>query len=542
MANLAAAADLENPEPGKKFSISGKVEVETAELVKAKSSKGGGAVPSGGVTMNHIWYGHTIGTLNLLSNPVECFTVRSSFEFRQYMTMYPNIQDLDQAYLRDGFFGQTYWNGFYIREFQGIYSFLKSQTMALELALGYMPYKYNPEVRDMGEFLFRSGTYPLFLINEFNRPFARLTGLRLGFTYTGGAVEAHFDALAQLEREIRPFNDVSLGAVAGVNLLKMVEIGGGVDFAHCIPLDSRLTTKENTDPTTFPFMDEDRYLTYNSDSTVVDTGYYTFSGTKLMARATIDLTELCGGVVSLFSDNDRASIVNEMRKVTGESGGKIYGEYAVIGLKNYPVSANPSYNPLGYKKVAERSPYVVGFNAPTHPFMTYGLYPELAVILFEKSSLHRFLLGDIIESKLSHHLVFGLIPAVITFGGWQLDKQLGLNMNWNKLIGLDEISFELERWPSYYPDSYFNTIILGGPIPAARNFNSVYDSTVYTPRWLWSLYLKKRMSEHIAVVCQMGRNHQRWEFHPAAGTFFDADAAFVRRDEWGWHLSAVFSF
>lgn len=465
MANLATAEEYGDSESGKKLSISGRVEVETAEMVKARSSKGGGDNAGQAVTVDHIWYGHTIGTINLSSNPLEYFTVRSSFEFRQYMTMYPVIPRTEGNYVREPMFGQAYWNGFYIREFQGIFSLLKNERLAFDLALGYMPYKYNPEVRDMGEFLFRSGTYPLFLINEYNRPFARLTGLRAGFKYTGESVEAHIDVLAQVERELRPFNDVSLGAVAGVNVLKIVDIGGGIDFAHCIPLDSRFTSKKNADPLSFPYMDEARYIIYNSDSSVADTGYYTFTGTKLMLRATIDPLGMVRG--------DKESIVS---KIFGENGGKIYGEYAIIGLKNYPASKNPTYNPLGYRNIAERSPYMVGFNVPL----------------------------------------------------WKI---------------LDECTIEFERWPSYYPDNYYMTTIIGGALPTNRNSNpGLYDSTVYVPRWLWSLNMKRRISENIALVCQMGRNHQRWEFHPAAGLFYDLEAAFVRPDEWGWHLSAVISF
>ena len=474
MANLAAAADIEGSESGKKLSISGTVEVESAELLKARSSKPGGANSGTGVMVDHIWYGHTIGTLNLSSNPLDYFAVRASFEFRQYMTMYPLLQTSNNDYFREPNFGQSYWNAFYIREFQGIFSLLKNEAMAVDLAVGYMPYKYNPDVRDLGEFLFRSGTYPLFLVNEFDRPFARLTGIRLGFKYTGEPVKAYCDVLGQMEREIRPYNDISLGVVAGASIMNIVSVGGGVDFAHCIPIDSRITSRKNADAKLFPYMQEDRYVidstivydAWGNPSTVYNYGYYTFQGTKLMAHVTIDPFGMLRG------KGEKGSILNE---ILGENGGKIYGEYAIIGLKNYPVSENPIYNPLGYTKVAERSPWMVGLNIPL----------------------------------------------------WKI---------------LDECSLEFERWPSYYPDNYYNTVILGNPTPGSRNNSPVYDSTVYVPRWLWSLYMKKHVSEHVALVCQMGRNHQRWEFHPAAGSFYDLEAAFVKRDEWGWHLSGVFSF
>jgi hypothetical protein len=445
------AVEMEDAE-GKKLSISGTIEIETAELVKARTSKNGGG--GGGETVNHIWYGHTIGTLNLSSAPTAYFTVRAGFEFRQYLTMLPRIAD--QTFSpRDWSFGNSAWNGFFVREFQGIFSILKQERngLGLDVAFGYMPYKYNPEVRDMGEFLFRSGTYPLFLLNEFDRPFARLTGLRASVKHKGDMLDAHLDVLALWEREIRPFNDLSLGAIAGIDILKILSLGGGIELAHLLPMDSRLASMETN---------ENRYLVYNADSTQVDTGYYTFSGTKLMARATID-------PFGMFREEE-----GTIKEFIGKSGGKIYGEYAIIGLKNYPVSAGQD-NPRGYLSVKERSPWMVGVHIPL----------------------------------------------------W---------------LALDECVLEFERWPGYYPDNYYKTVISGTPLPATRTTGTAYDTAQYMPQWRWSLYMKKRITENIAIVGQIGRNHQRWEYHPAEGMFYDMEAAFVRHDEWGWHLMAVFSF
>jgi hypothetical protein len=109
-------------------------------------------------------------------------------------------------------------------------------------------------------------------------------------------------------------------------------------------------------------------------------------------------------------------------------------------------------------------------------------------------------------------------------------------------LALDECVLEFERWPGYYPDNYYKTVISGTPLPATRTTGTAYDTAQYMPQWRWSLYMKKRITENIAIVGQIGRNHQRWEYHPAEGMFYDMEAAFVRHDEWGWHLMAVFSF
>lgn len=431
-----------------KIVVSGKLEFETAEMLKARTSVGNTSNPGPGQTVSHIWFGHTIGTLNLESRPLEKFSIRLSFEFRQYMTMLPLSKDI----VRDAYFGNTYWTGFYIREGQGIYSFIDNGPLSLDMAFGYMPYKYNDEARDLGEFLFRSGTYPLFVLGEFDRPFARLTGLRTSFNYGNDLLKFKCDVLGLIEREMRPLNDLSLAVLAKVNFMKMVELGGGVDFARCVPMDIRIDK---------PRVDQNSYMVYNSDSTRIDTGYYSFKGTKVMAHATIDPFGMVRGTNSL------------LRSIVGKNGGKIYGEYAIIGLKNYP--SGPK-NPVGYKDITQRSPYMFGFN----------------------------------------------IPA------WKI---------------MDVCALEFERFPGYSPDNYFRTVINGNPVPIDRTQMGVhYDSSVYVPRWNWSLYMKKQMVKNFSVVCQLGRDHQRWEMNPSEAVFNDFEAAMVKPDEWGWHLMGVFNF
>ena len=54
--------------------------------------------------------------------------------------------------------------------------------------------------------------------------------------------------------------------------------------------------------------------------------------------------------------------------------------------------------------------------------------------------------------------------------------------------------------------------------------------------------MKKQIVKHFSLVCEMGRNHQRWEFNQNEGFFYDFETALVKPDQWGWHLSGVFSF
>ena len=346
---MAWAEDVNNAETGKNITIAGMVELETAEMLKARITYSGRDV-----SVDHAWYSHLLGTFNINAAPAPYLKVRSGFEFRQYMNMSSTQYNpkMNNSYN----LGDFLYHDFFIREAQGIFSIAKNESMSLEVAAGLMPYKYNPEVRELGEFLFRSGTYPLYLTGEFDRPFARLTGLRGSFNYGNEALGAKMDVLVLTERETRPFWDVSIAAVASAHFFKMIDVGAGVDFAHVIPMDSRLTTPQAN------------VNSYILDSTeVIDSasgqptgawnykyGYYSFKGTKLMLRATIDPFGMIRGKESTLSD------------IVGKNGGKIYAEGAIIGLENYPanLSISPVSNPYGYDKLKEKIPFMAGINIP----------------------------------------------------------------------------------------------------------------------------------------------------------------------------------
>ncbi|MBN1757765.1 MAG: hypothetical protein JW863_05580 [Chitinispirillaceae bacterium] len=453
-----------------RLSISGAVDFDIAEFVKMRNYQGMTSSPGASATLNRIWFGHTIGILNLESKPLGFLKMRAEFEFNQYMTTRPTIDGASP----NKSFGQSYWNAFYIREGQGFFSFIDNDRMLFDAALGYFPYKYNPEVRNLGEFLFRSGTYPLYLLGEFDRPFARLTGLRTGFEYhNNDLLNYKIDILALLERTINPFNTISLASVASVNMLKIIDIGAGIDFAHAIPMNSKFTMVEQdeshfiSDSTVTEIIDSSTSPPTIRIFTEIEYDHYDFRGIKWMARATIDPFGMVRENHGVLSD------------ILGKDGGKVYGEYAVIGTKNYPAAAHPTtnfnaYQKSGYQDVKERSPWMAGITIPC----------------------------------------------------WKV---------------LDICAIEIEHFPSYYADDYYTASTHGFPLPAPLQ-GETYDSTTFVPRWNWSLYLKKDISRNVTIIAQAARDHQRAEKHPGAKQFNDYGASTVKKDEWGWHLCARFHF
>ncbi len=327
------------------LSVSGNVDFSMGEIVKGMY-KQVTYIHMDAVPVAHAWLGNPLARLNLTYRPNERVKGIFGFEGNILLNTFPQLyKTTDVTFLLIQYMGLR------LHQAQGIVSLFRDESLSLDLSIGLMPYKYNPQVRNLGEFLFRSGTYPFFLSNDFNFPLARLTGIRLNVNCcVNEDFSMRFDQFVLTEREFRPFNDISIASVLGINFRRMVDIGGGVDFTRAIPGDSRFTTPEYGGENFDSPRNQIRY-----EISPGDTGCYTFKGVKLMAHATID-------PLRMFRD-DKGTRVSE---ILGENGGKIYGEIALIGFKNYPVTSG---NPYGYKERSERMPWMAGINIPMWKIM-----------------------------------------------------------------------------------------------------------------------------------------------------------------------------
>jgi hypothetical protein len=230
-----------------------------------------------------------------------------------------------------GGFDQTQIKLFLLKEAQGIYTFTdqENSVFQLSLAAGYFPFKYNPEARNLGEYLFRTGSYPGYVITDFDFAKARLMGFNLSATLFQ---DLQLSALFTSEYVEPPYFDYSLAFVAGYKFLnKIIDVGAGIDFDRILPISPDVTT----DPAAA------NRVTDNQNNYVVENGdtlHYTKQGTKLMGRITFDPKPLLP-----FAD------------IMGPDDGKLYGEMAILGTKNYGAL---------YSDVAKRMPMMFGFNIP----------------------------------------------------------------------------------------------------------------------------------------------------------------------------------
>ena len=242
----------------------------------------------------------------------------------------------------------------------GSYTWGDLKNPALKVTVGAMPYKYNPDAKDLGEYLFRSTPYPNTVLNS---PFDVVNVAHMDIL--GGILSKNFasgkwknDVLLTSSNTHIPLGDLGLAYVTSYRINPVVELGAGINLFRLIPIQPELTTyKKDPANAYFTYSNGKKYSTVRgyysgADSAIaasvydsLTTGgalpsgvsgldYYSLKGQMLMARFSIDFKPILGNNIDM----------------------KLYGEWAMLGVQNYPVF---------YEKPLDRMPMMLGLNLPT---------------------------------------------------------------------------------------------------------------------------------------------------------------------------------
>ncbi len=378
------------------------------------------------------------------------------------------------------------------------YKFLEG-NFPLTLQAGYFPFKYNPEARNLGEYMFRSGCYPTYIFNFFDFPEARLLGFNVANTLfkENDIISYDQNLLLTSETDIFPYQDFSLSYIGALHIWKnLLTLGGGVCGQRLLSVNQDNTTPHQT--STIAEIKNVRTVTNPITGvpyTTGDTTFFSFAGTKLMARATVDPKAVLPW--QGFGKVDMTGF--------GKEDFKLYGEMAVLGLQNYPVYVDSAHgigtNPITtprYDILSERMPFMLGFNWSTHPFLSYGLIP-LAAIYFGDQK-------DYTKNPLALGTA-GVLGGVVAGGGmWMLEKFVKENLR------LDVLSLEWEYFPNRYYSNAYNEVVGNGvrlPVPytdAVGNRPAI--DTSYAHFVKWSVYARKTVGKNIQIVAQVARDHR----------------------------------
>lgn len=207
----------------------------------------------------------------------------------------------------------------------GVFDF-KFDAWSLLIESGIMEYAFNPEVKNLGNYMYRSTSYPFTLKTKIDYIYSNLMGIRTEGKFFSDQLKAELILNSILDQY--PFFDFSLGAMLSYTTPnKFFTIGEGICFDRLFSVD-----KEATDVKT---------LKSNlTDSTI------TFRSVKLDSRLTLDFRQLLNNP-DIMSKNDF----------------KLYFETAIVGLKDpkYYPNADTTITP----SAANRMPFLFGVNIPT---------------------------------------------------------------------------------------------------------------------------------------------------------------------------------
>jgi hypothetical protein len=377
----------------------------------------------------------------------------SWFPRKQYFTVYPHVAS--------GTFSQTL-----------------GDIGKIDMELGYFTYKYNPDVRNLGEYLFRSNTYPPNVFSNFDMTYSRLSGGRVSATVMD---MINLQVLLTQQNEQASFYDPSLTILGDCNYRKIFDIGGGIMFDRFIAVDSLSTYAPSRNGPPSTYIDP-------KDSTTKVFGH---SGTRVMARFSFDPKRL------FFEDG---------RGPFGENDLRLYGEGAVLGLDDYPVY---------YQDLNKRIPRMIGIDCPTHEIFSYGIVP--GVLAYSLPQLDRRRAKSAIISE-SSGLLFGTCS-------WIARKYL----KWD--VRPDLCAVELEYYGWDHSNSYMWVTMEGTALPYSAS-DEYTEHDYQNDNWKWTVYLKKTFYKHSYVLIQFANDH--WSLPQYDEKNYDRDEFCGRNTHWYW--------
>ncbi len=214
--------------------------------------------------------------------------------------------------------------------------------------LGTFNYKYNPDAKNLGEYLYRAGTYPGYLWTTegwllMNRAGNYSHGALLTVSQLGGKLKHNLSMF--METSFAPIGAFSPGYDVQATS-KFFEAGAGVvlnHFADFKPSQETPNSLQNTyvdvtnaNGTHYIGIQQADTSTAPTDTTILHR--WSFQGVKVMGRAALNL----------------GSLIPEEHR--GAEDLRLFAEVAVLGWKNQPVF---------YTKRSERIPIMFGMTLPT---------------------------------------------------------------------------------------------------------------------------------------------------------------------------------
>jgi hypothetical protein len=357
-----------------------------------------------------------------------------------------------------------------VSQAQALYKFGDPESPAAALRVGYFPFKYNPDARNLGEYLFRSMPYPTFVFTGgwsiTDNAFIRAQGVQFTLNQFDGALRHDF--LITSERDFRPQGDFTPAYLAEANVGPF-QFGAGVALFHFLPIEEkRVMPKDMTELSILRF----RNLPAFTAVTNYRTGQPDADGPVVHPGGAIEMTvndwnnlllEAESGPVFSSDPAQNAAILESVRAQPLDT--------VTIDMRGIKLMGRASFNP-GSLMQAE----FLGRDA-------FKIYAEAA------------LLGTRNQ------------PGFFENRNERMPFMAGINLPTFRL--LDALNLEVEYFPSSLPDNFDQ--LFDNNYPTYNDYSLLFHNTRRNRQddWKWSLYAAKSIATGFSVRAQVANDHFR---------------------------------
>ncbi|MBW8890170.1 MAG: hypothetical protein JF616_20645 [Fibrobacteres bacterium] len=351
------------------------------------------------------------------------------------------------------------------------YKFGDPDAPYANLRVGYFPYKYDPDAKNLGEYLFRSMAYPTFVFTGgwsiTDNALAKIQGAQFTVSQFGGMLKHDF--LLSSERDFRPQGDFT-PAYVGTLSAGAFQFGAGVSLYHFLPIEKKRTESREMGLETILRFPDFPQFTATPDSEAK----WAYPGAPVThARGPVSMTA-----------NDLQNLVFEARK------GPVFSQdslrnLAIADSVEKSLHADTVTLTVQGVKLMARGSFDIQKIAPM-PFLgenAFKVYAEAALLGVQNQT------GFFEKRWERMPVMFGIdLPT----------------FRW-----LDVLSWEMEYFPSSLPDNFdrmfdYNYV-------AYPDYSLLFHSSSKNRRddWKWTLYADKRIATGLSLVGQVANDHFR---------------------------------
>lgn len=386
-----------------------------------------------------------------------------------------------------------------VSQAQALFKFGNKEDPWGNFRLGYFPYKYNPDAKNLGEYLFRSMPYPALVTTGgwSITDNAQVRAQGLAFSVSHFERRLKHDFMLMSERDFRPQGDFSPAYMFQADL-GAFQFGAGLAWHHLLPIDAKLS---KTDPSN---AGKDLVVRYNAfpafaaaHNQYLDRDEDTVrhvQGAPLIAT----LTDMDG----VLAENPGLTADPKSYRVTDASGNVYVPDTVIYTTQGLKAMARASFEPQKLIPMRILGP------------QDLKIYAEVALLGWQNQ------------------------PGYYEKRWDRVPRMFGINLPAFRL--LDLLSVEFEYFPNPMDDDMEQMISKGNYNPIPYGSGLLFPKSDHRDDWKWTVYASRQILSGFSLRGQIANDHFRApQITPNQHLFASVPATRVPSD---WYYVVTLNF